>query len=161
MHSRLPRGVRPRLEGKPRTPLSSRVATRVSWSPLSGLKGVQPPLPFGERTRDCSPGHAGKEGPQLARTGASQGFPRAAAPVGVFSRGTTRISGSLSCGAREVRSPCAWRGGSASWLSSHGRGLGPRDALKKDSRGLSSVVAGNPYFPRLLPVASRSFSECL
>ena len=30
---------------------------------LSGLKGVQPPLPFGERTRDCSPGHAGKEGP--------------------------------------------------------------------------------------------------
>ena len=34
-----------------------------------------------------------------------------AAPVGVFSRGTTRISGSLSCGAREVRSPCAWRGG--------------------------------------------------
>lgn len=111
LHSRLPRGVRPRLEGKPRTPLSSRVATRVSWSPLSGLKGVQPPLPFGERTRDCSPGHAGKEGPQLARTGASQGFPRAAAPVGVFSRGTTRISGSLSCGAREVRSPCAWRGG--------------------------------------------------
>ena len=76
MHSRLPRGVRPRLEGKPRTPLSSRVATRVSWSPLCGLKGVQPPLPFGERTRDCSPGHAGKEGPQLARTGASQGFPR-------------------------------------------------------------------------------------
>ena len=75
------------LEGKPRTPLSSRVATRVSWSPLSGLKGVQPPLPFGERTRDCSPGHAGEEGPQLARTGASQGFPRAAAPVGVFSRG--------------------------------------------------------------------------
>ena len=32
-------------------------------------------------------GDAGKEGPQLARTGASQGFPRAAAPVGVFSRG--------------------------------------------------------------------------
>ena len=31
---------------------------------LSGLKGVQPPLPFGERTRDCSPGHAGEEGPQ-------------------------------------------------------------------------------------------------
>ena len=26
-------------------------------------------------------------------------------------RGTTWISGSLSCGAREVRSPCAWRGG--------------------------------------------------
>ena len=41
-----------------------------------------------ERTRDCSPGHAGKEGPQLARTGASPAFPRAAAPVGVFSRRT-------------------------------------------------------------------------
>ena len=26
-------------------------------------------------------------------------------------RGTTGSSGSLSCGAREVRSPCAWRGG--------------------------------------------------
>ena len=25
--------------------------------------------------------------------------------------GGARISGSLSCGAREVRSPCAWRGG--------------------------------------------------
>ena len=31
-----------------------------------------------------TPGQAGKEGPQLARTGASQGFPRAAAPVGVL-----------------------------------------------------------------------------
>ena len=41
LHSRLPRGVRPRLEGKPRTQHSSRVATRVSWSPLSGLKAVQ------------------------------------------------------------------------------------------------------------------------
>ena len=37
-----------------------------------------------------SPGHAGKEGPQLARMEASQGFPRAEAPVGVFARGTTR-----------------------------------------------------------------------
>ena len=40
------------------------------------LKGVQPPLPFGERTRDCSPGHAGKEGPQLTRTGVVWGLPR-------------------------------------------------------------------------------------
>ena len=29
------------------------------WSPLSGLKGVKPPLVFGGRTRDCSPGNAG------------------------------------------------------------------------------------------------------
>ena len=111
MHSRLPRGVRPRLEGKQRTSLSSRAATQISWSPLSRLKGIHPTLQFGERTWDCSPGQAGKEVPQLARTGASQGFPRAAAPVGVFSRGTTRISGSLSCGAREARSACAKRGG--------------------------------------------------
>ena len=46
IHSRLPRGVRPRLEGKQRTPLSSQVATRISWSPLSGLKGVEPRLPM-------------------------------------------------------------------------------------------------------------------
>ena len=52
-----------------------------------------------------------KEGPHLAMTGASHGFPQAAAPMGVFSRGTMRTSGSLSCGARQVRSPCAWRGG--------------------------------------------------
>ena len=55
---------------------------RVRWLSDARISGVQPPLPFGERTRDCSPGHAGKEGPQLARTGASQGFPRAAAPGG-------------------------------------------------------------------------------
>ena len=34
---------------------------------LKRLKGVQPPLPFGERTRDCSPGHAGKEGRESLR----------------------------------------------------------------------------------------------
>ena len=71
----------------------------------------------------------------------------------------------------ELREPLVWRQGSqvsmcvargsALLLSSYGRGIWPQDTLKKDSRGLSSVVAGNPYFPRLLPVASRSFSECL
>ena len=44
----------------------------------------------------------------------------------------------------------AWEArGSASWLSSHGRGLGPRDALKKDSRGLCRGAAGNPRASRL------------
>ena len=33
---------------------------------------------------------------------------------------------------------------SASLFSSHGRGLEPQDALKKDSRCLSRVAAGNP-----------------
>ena len=51
-----PRGVRPRLEGKPRTPLSSRVATGISWSPLSGLKGVKPPEEFLPRIACVCPG---------------------------------------------------------------------------------------------------------
>ena len=41
--------------------------------PKSGLNGVKPPVEFGQRTRDCSLGHAGKEGPHLAMTGASRG----------------------------------------------------------------------------------------
>ena len=57
-HSRLTQVVRPRLKGKQRTLLSSRVATCISWRLLSGLKGVRPPVEFGERTRDCSLGHA-------------------------------------------------------------------------------------------------------
>ena len=31
----------------------------------------KPPVEFGERTQDCSPGHTAKEGPHLVRTGAS------------------------------------------------------------------------------------------
>ena len=36
--------------------------------------------------------------------------------------------------------------GSASSLSSHGRGLGPQHGLKKDSLGFSRVALGNPLF---------------
>ena len=43
-------------------------------------------------------------------------------------------------------------------LPSHGRGLWPRDVLKKVSRGLSRVEAGNPGFPRLVQVTSGGFS---
>ena len=43
-------------------------------------------------------------------------------------------------------------------LSSHGREIGTQDALKKESRGLSQVAAGNPGFPRLVLVTSGSFS---
>ena len=46
--------------------------------------------------------------------------------------------------------------GSASLLSSHDRGIGPQDALKKDSPGLSRVVAGNPGVPQLVSVTSGS-----
>ena len=31
---------------------------RLLTTPLSGLKGVKPPVKFGEKTRDCSPGQA-------------------------------------------------------------------------------------------------------
>ena len=160
LHSRLPRGVRPRLEGKPRTPLSSRVAPGISWTQLSGLKGVNPPVKFGERTRDCSPGQAGKEGPHLSLTGASCGFSRTAAPLCVFSRGTMGYSGSLLCGTREVSFPACGEG-SASLLWSHGRGIGHQETLKKDSPSLSRVTSGNSGFPRLVPVTSGSFSGSL
>ena len=46
----------------------------ISWSPLSGLKGVKSPVEFGESTRDCCLGHAGNEGPHLAMMGESHGF---------------------------------------------------------------------------------------
>src|SRR5574337_1259880 len=93
------------------TLLCSRVATGISWSSLGGLKGVKPPEAFGERSRDWSLGHTGDEGPQVAMTGEARGCSRAAAPVCGFSRGTTARSVSLSWGAREVGSPCKWRGG--------------------------------------------------
>ena len=61
----------------------------ISWSPLSVLKGVKLPVEFGEKTRDCSLGHAGNEGPHHAITGESWGFSPVAAPVWGFSRGAT------------------------------------------------------------------------
>ena len=51
--------------------------------------------------------------------------------------------------------------GSASLLSSHGRGIGPQEALKNDSQVHSPVAAGNPGFPGLVPVTSGSISGCL
>ena len=52
-------------------------------------------MEFGKRIRDSSPGHAGKEGPHLAMTGAYGEFSQAAASVWAFSRGTTRLDGNL------------------------------------------------------------------
>ena len=39
-------GRRPHFEWQQRTSLSSRVATSISWSPLSGLNKVKPPVEF-------------------------------------------------------------------------------------------------------------------
>ena len=66
--------------GKQRILISSWVAIGISWSPLSGLQGVKPPVEFGERTPDCSPGYAIKESPHLAMTWTSRGFNPAGAP---------------------------------------------------------------------------------
>ena len=153
-------GVRRHLEGKQRTSLSSRVATGISWSPLSGLNGVKPPVEFGERTGDCAPGHTGKEGPHLTMTGGLGGFTE-----------LQRLCWFLRRYDGELREPLVWRQGSqvlmrvargsASLLSSHGRGIRPLDALKKDSQDLSRVLARIPGFPRLVPVTSGRFSGCL
>ena len=83
-HSRLILGVRHHLEGKQRILLSFRVATGISWSPLSGLKGVKPPVEFGERTRDCSLGHAGNEGHHLVMMGNLMVFLELWRQCGVF-----------------------------------------------------------------------------
>ena len=40
-------------------------------------------------------------------------------------------------------------------------GLGPQDALKKESRDLFRVLAGNSGFPRFVMVNSGSLSVCL
>ena len=136
MHSRLIRGVRPPLERKQRTPLSSRAATRISWSPLSGLKGVKPPVEFGERTRDCSPGNSGKRRRSSREDRASRGFLELQRQCGIShevrwgAQGASRVAPGKS-------SPHEMARGSSSLLSCHGRVIGPQDGLKKDSRGLS------------------------
>ena len=55
-------------------------------------------MEFGEKTRDCSPGHAGNEGLHIAMTGASRAFSRGVVPGWGFSQDTMGSSGSLSCG---------------------------------------------------------------
>ena len=133
---------------------------RLSWSPLSGLKGVQPPLPFGERTRDCSPGHAGKEGPQLARTGESQGFLELRRPWG-FSPEARRGSQGASRAA-PGKSGLHARGKGKRVLALESR-EGTR-ASRRVEEGLSrsfSGGGGKPSFPRLLPGTLGNFPGCL
>ena len=98
--------------------------------------------------------------PHLAMTGASRGFSQGAVPGWGFSRDRTGSSGRLLwCHGSQVSMDVAW--GSASLLSSHGRGIKPQDASKKNSRGLSRGVAGNPGFPRLVPMTSGSLAGFL
>ena len=76
--------------------------------------------------------------------------------------------GFLSSYNRELREPLVWPQanpvsirvvrGSTSLLSCHGRRIRLQDALKRESRGLSQVAAGNSEFPQLVTVTSGSFS---
>ena len=79
-------------------------------------------------------------------TGASSGFSRAVAPVCGFSQGTTGRAVSLSCGAREVRPPCAWQG-----RARHcSRGMEGTRASRRIEEGLSRSFSGccrKPSFP--------------
>ena len=146
------------LEWKQRTPLCSRVATGISWSSLGGLKGVKPPEAFGERSRGWPLGHAGDEGPHLRDDGGGSGLFSSGGPSVRF---LARYDGEVSeplVGRQGSRVSMRVARGSASLLSSPGRGIWPRDVLKKVSRGLSRVEAGNPGFPRLVQVTSGGFS---
>ena len=148
-----------RGEAKDSAVLPSRDADLLE--PPSGVSGVKPPLHFGERAQDCSPGHAGKEGPSPREDGGVSGVSSSCGTRGGF----------LARHGEDLREPLVRRQGSqvslrvarrsALWLSSNGRGLGPQDALKRDSRGLSRVVAGKSRFPRLLPGTLGNFPGCL
>ena len=94
------------------------------------------------------------------RMGAPQGFPRAAVPVGVFSRAVRGSQGASRAAPRKsglhgrgegerVIAPESWEGTRAS------------RRLEKDSRGPSRDSAGKPHFPRLLPVTLGNFPGCL
>ena len=98
--------VRPRLEGKQSTLLSSR--DRYLLEPIEWPKGSKASCEVWRKDQGLLSRSGRKRSPQSRDDG---GFSRAAAPVWGFSRGMTGSSGSLSCGAREVRCPCAWRGG--------------------------------------------------
>ena len=126
------------LEWKQRTPLCSRIATGISWSSLGGLKGVKPPEAFGERSRDWSLGHAGDEGPHLSMTGESRGFSSGGPRVRFLTRYYGEVCEPL-VGRQGSRGSMRVARGSASLLSSHSRGIWPRDVLKKVSRGLSRL----------------------
>ena len=158
LHSRCTRGDRlsSRVEAQKPALLSN--ATGFSWSSLGGLKGVKPPEAFGERSRGWPLGHAGDEGPHLRDDGGVSGWFSSSGPRVRF---LTRYDGEVSellVGHQGSRVSMRVGTGSASLLPSHGRGIWPRDVLKKVSRGLSRVEAGNPGFPRLVQVTSGGFS---
>ena len=107
LHSRLTRRVRPRLEGKKDSALLSSHDGYL-LEPTAWRKGSEASYGVWRDDSGLFSWPCRKKGPHLVMTGASRGFSPAAAPVSDFSRGTTGSSESLSCGARDVRSPCVW-----------------------------------------------------
>ena len=107
LHSRLTRGkASSRGETKYSALLSSR--DRYLLEPIEWPNGSKASCEVWRKDQGLLSRSGRKRYPQSRDDG---GFSRAAAPVWGFSRGMTGSSGSLSCGAREVRCPCAWRGG--------------------------------------------------
>ena len=143
LHSRRTRGDRHSSRVEAKNPALLSIATGISWSSLGGLKGVKPPEAFGERSRGWPLGHAGDEGPHLRDDGGVSGWFSSGGPRVRF---LTRCDGEVSeplVGRQGSRVSTRVARGSASLLPSHGRGIWPRDVLKKVSRGLSRVEAGN------------------
>ena len=79
------------------------ISFRMDWLDRLAVQGTLKSLLQHHSSKASILRHAGKEGPHLEMTVASRGFSLSAAPVWGFSRGMTGSSGSLSCGAREVR----------------------------------------------------------
>src|SRR5574342_514320 len=100
----------------------------------------------------------GDDGPHLRDDGGGSGWFSSGGPRVRF---LTRYDGEVSeplVGRQGSRVSMRVARGSASLLSSHSRGIWPRDVLKKVSRGLSRVEAGHPGVPRLVQVTSGGFS---
>ena len=94
--------------------------------------------------------------PHLTLTEEPRGFSRVSAEFPSYdgTQGVSCVAPGCSVSIRVAR-------GTAALLSNHGRGIGPKDVLKLESRALSRVAAGNPGLPQLVTVTSESFSGCL
>ena len=114
-----------------------------SQGPFALHEGVKPPLKFGEGSRDCYLGSAGRnKGPHVARTGESPDFSRVAA-------GGLRF---LCRYPRELREPLVLpqgsqvsirvARGSAGFLWSFDRYIRPQFTRKGQSQCVSPVVTG-------------------
>ena len=150
---------------------------RGAWGPAvgcdparnpSGAARGQSPFPFFSLTRVAlaEPGQTRRSPPGEVSEG-RLGVRSGPAPSGLYSSGgpsvrfPARYDGEVSeplVGRQGSRVSMRMARGSASLLSSHSRGIWPRDVLKKVSRGLSRVEAGNPGFPRLVQVTSGDVS---